>query len=131
MATGTSVAPSPAKTAWVASMTAATPGVELLVEIAARYAIRTPPEAGFQRRLVVRHRLQARRGVLLDGAGDHAGTRAQSRTVRASGPITSSDHDIGMVPKRLTRPRVGLMPTTPLAAAGQRMEPPVSEPRAA
>ena len=58
-------------------------------------------------------------------------TRAQSRTVRASGPITSSDQDIGMQPKRLTRPIVGLMPATPLAAAGQRIEPPVSEPSAA
>ena len=30
----------------------------------------------------------------------------------------------------LTRPRLGLMPNTPLQAAGMRMEPPASPPRA-
>ncbi len=33
-----------------------------------------------------------------------------------------------MTPARLVRPSVGLMPTTPLAAAGQRIEPSVSVP---
>src|SRR5688572_18162077 len=35
------------------------------------------------------------------------------------------------MPWRLTRPYVGHMPTTPLTAAGSRMEPPVSDPSAA
>ena len=33
-----------------------------------------------------------------------------------------------MLPRRLTRPLVGRQPTMPLAAAGQRIDPPVSEP---
>ena len=37
---------------------------------------------------------------------------------------------MGMTPRRLTRPSVGLMPTTPFAAAGQTMEPLVSVPMA-
>src|SRR5688572_4091236 len=56
--------------------------------------------------------------------------RAQSRTLRASGPTVSSDHERGSTPKRLTRPHVGFNPTTPLNAAGWRIEPPVSEPSA-
>jgi hypothetical protein len=57
-------------------------------------------------------------------------SRAQSPTLRASTPMQSSECDSGMVPYRLTRPSVGLMPTTPQAAAGRRTEPPVSEPSA-
>ncbi len=36
-----------------------------------------------------------------------------------------------MRPKRLTVPYVGFIPTTPHSEAGWRIEPPVSEPRAA
>jgi hypothetical protein len=44
------------------------------------------------------------------------------------GPTTSNECDIGIAPRRLTRPFVGTRPTTPETAAGQRIEPPVSEP---
>jgi hypothetical protein len=37
----------------------------------------------------------------------------------------------GMTPYRLTRPYVGLTPTTPQKLAGTRIEPPVSDPVAA
>src|SRR5689334_509623 len=56
---------------------------------------------------------------------------AASPTVRVSGPAWSSDQLWGTTPSRLTRPKVALSPTTPQAAAGIRMEPPVSEPSAA
>src|SRR5678816_776681 len=76
-------------------------------------------------------------GSLLD-AGSRGSTpaimrarRAQSRTVRASGPTLSCDHARGIAPYVLTRPLVGLKPTTPHSAAGVRIEPPVSEPSAA
>ena len=36
--------------------------------------------------------------------------------------------EMGMTPARLTRPTVGLIPTTPLAFAGQTMLPSVSVP---
>src|SRR5574337_2134741 len=35
---------------------------------------------------------------------------------------------MGMIPARLTSPRLGLMPTTPLTEEGQTMEPSVSVP---
>ena len=35
-----------------------------------------------------------------------------------------------MTPARLTRPKVGMSPTTPQCDAGPRIEPPVSEPSA-
>src|SRR5512133_1700846 len=38
---------------------------------------------------------------------------------------------MGMIPERLTSPRVGLMPTMPLVCAGQMIEPSVSVPIAA
>ena len=53
---------------------------------------------------------------------------AASSTVRVSGPTQSSVHDSGMALARLTRPQVGLMPTTPQKCAGSRIEPPVSDP---
>src|SRR5207247_7112308 len=58
-------------------------------------------------------------------------TRAASCTLRPNTPIWSSDDPNATSPQRLTRPYVGLMPTTPQKAAGCRTEPPVSEPRAA
>jgi len=56
--------------------------------------------------------------------------RAQSLTFRASTPMQSRECDNGIVPYLLTRPSVGLIPTTPHAAAGSRTDPPVSEPSA-
>src|SRR5215210_5332380 len=55
---------------------------------------------------------------------------AASATVRQSGPAVSCVWEIGMMPARLTRPTVGLMPTTPLADAGQTIDPSVSVPTA-
>src|SRR6266508_6384926 len=56
---------------------------------------------------------------------------AASRTVRAMGPAVSWLCAMGMMPARLTRPSVGLMPTSPLLFEGQTMEPSVSVPMAA
>lgn len=47
------------------------------------------------------------------------------------GPAVSCVLEIGMIPLRLSRPTVGLMPTIPLALDGQTMEPSVSVPTAA
>src|SRR2546429_3162821 len=54
---------------------------------------------------------------------------AASATVRPCGPTVSCVWEIGTTPPRLVRPTVGLMPTTPLALAGQTMLPAVSEPK--
>src|SRR3954453_14125565 len=48
---------------------------------------------------------------------------AASRTVRAIGPDVSWLCAIGMMPARLTRPSVGLIPTSPDADDGQTTEP--------
>ena len=40
------------------------------------------------------------------------------------------DHAMAIAPKRLTRPKLGLMPETPHHAEGQIMDPRVSEPSA-
>jgi hypothetical protein len=53
---------------------------------------------------------------------------AQSRTVRAIGPAVSWLAEIGMMPVRLTRPTVGLRPTSPFAVLGHTTEPSVSVP---
>src|SRR5207245_6692755 len=53
-------------------------------------------------------------------------TVAASATVRAWGPTVSCVCEMGTTPARLTRPTVGLMPTTPFAFAGQMMLPSVS-----
>src|SRR5947207_15842711 len=53
---------------------------------------------------------------------------AASATVRPCGPMVSWVCEIGTTPARLVRPTVGLMPTTPLALAGQTMLPSVSLP---
>ncbi len=55
---------------------------------------------------------------------------AASATVRAIGPAVSWLAGIGITPARLTRPTVGLSPTTPLVVAGQTIEPSVSVPTA-
>ena len=49
-------------------------------------------------------------------------------TVRAIGPTVSWLCAIGTTPARLVRPTVGLTPTSPQAAAGDRIEPSVSVP---
>src|SRR5437588_8895523 len=53
---------------------------------------------------------------------------AASATVRPCGPIVSCVCEMGTTPARLVSPTVGLMPTTPLALAGQTILPSVSEP---
>ncbi|MDQ1187941.1 hypothetical protein QE447_000444 [Stenotrophomonas sp. SORGH_AS282] len=56
---------------------------------------------------------------------------AASATLRVIGPAVSWLKEIGTMPSRLTRPTVGLSPTTPFTAAGQTMLPSVSVPTAA
>ena len=53
---------------------------------------------------------------------------AASVTVRAIGPGVSWSAVIGMTPYRLTRPTVGLMPTSMFWFDGLRMDPDVSVP---
>src|SRR6266704_191357 len=48
----------------------------------------------------------------------------------AIGPAVSCTGEIGTMPRRLTIPLVGLMPTIPQALAGQTIEPSVSVPTA-
>src|SRR3954471_360796 len=57
-------------------------------------------------------------------------TAAASATDRASGPMVSWVCEIGITPARLVSPTVGLIPTTPLALAGEASEPLVSVPMA-
>src|SRR3954447_10751828 len=56
---------------------------------------------------------------------------AASATVRVIGPAVSWLWAIGTIPLRLTRPSVGLMPTSPLLFDGDTIEPSVSVPMAA
>src|SRR3989442_4869861 len=56
-------------------------------------------------------------------------SNAASATDDVSGPIWSSELANAISPYRDTRPYVGLTPTTPLRAAGWRIDPPVSEPK--
>ena len=51
--------------------------------------------------------------------------------MRAIGPAVSWLCATGMIPARLTRPTVGLMPTMPVADPGQTIDPSVSVPIAA
>src|SRR5438874_8624674 len=53
---------------------------------------------------------------------------AASATERAIEPAVSWLCAIGTMPVRLTRPSVGLMPTSPIAAEGHTMDPSVSAP---
>lgn len=57
-----------------------------------------------------------------------ASTSAASRTVRHIGPAVSCVNEIGTMPSRLTRPTVGLMPTSAFTDAGEVIEPSVSVP---
>src|ERR1700741_3513062 len=54
---------------------------------------------------------------------------AASATVRPWGPMVSCVCAMGTTPARLVSPTVGLMPTTPLALAGETMLPSVLVPR--
>ena len=67
-----------------------------------------------------------------DGSGPWIAsyTAARSATERANGPTWSSEPAKSATPVRETRPYVGLRPKMPQKAAGTRMEPPVSDPRA-
>src|ERR1700750_3282630 len=56
---------------------------------------------------------------------------AASLTVRAIGPAVSWLCEIGMIPARLTRPTVGLIPTKEFPDDGHTTEPSVSVPIAA
>src|SRR6202790_5844717 len=53
---------------------------------------------------------------------------AVSATLRVMGPIVSWVKDTGTIPSRLIKPRVGRSPTKLVADAGERIEPPVSDP---
>src|SRR5438270_13439947 len=55
-------------------------------------------------------------------------TGAASAPFRVCGPTVSWVCEIGPTPARLTRPTVGLIPTTPFSFAGQTMLPSVSVP---
>ena len=55
-------------------------------------------------------------------------TLAASLTVLAIGPAVSCVSEIGIIPDRLTKPTVGLIPTTPFTEAGHEIEPFVSVP---
>src|SRR5215210_1619516 len=57
-----------------------------------------------------------------------ASSTTASATVRAIGPAVSCVCEIGMIPVRLTRPTVGLIPTRPLAPDGHTIDPSVSVP---
>ena len=57
-------------------------------------------------------------------------TMAQSSTVHVKGPGISSDQQLGRIPRVDRRPGVGIRPTVPVAEAGRRTEPVVSEPSA-
>src|SRR5690606_8946336 len=54
--------------------------------------------------------------------------KAASATLRAIGPAVSCDCAMGMMPLRPIRPTVGLIPTSPVIAAGQITLPSVSVP---
>src|SRR5271166_5073821 len=56
---------------------------------------------------------------------------AASRTLRVIGPAVSNEVESGTIPCVLIRPALGRCPTMPHSAAGQRIEPEVSDPSAA
>src|SRR5439155_16680180 len=58
-------------------------------------------------------------------------TVAASATVRPMGPTTSWLWAMGTTPARLVRPRVGLIPASPVVEDGHTMDPSVSVPSAA
>ena len=70
------------------------------------------------------------RGSRGDAPASTSSAAAASRTDRVIGPQWSSVGHSGLMPARLTRPKVGFSPTMPHTDAGQRIEPPVSVPGA-
>src|ERR1700720_3828584 len=54
--------------------------------------------------------------------------RAASATLRVIGPIVSCVKETGTIPSRLISPIDGRKPTRLFADAGERIEPPVSDP---
>ena len=73
------------------------------------------------------HRLHGSAG---SGPAARATARAAAATSDANTDTQSSDRHAGTTPRLVIRPRVGLIPTIPLQAAGTRPEPAVSVPRA-
>jgi hypothetical protein len=73
-------------------------------------------------------------GQVIGSAGEEPAmterASAASRTVRVSGPSTDRLGHPRNPGSLGTRPKVGLWPTTPQKAAGMRIEPPPSVPRA-
>ena len=68
---------------------------------------------------------------LIKGRSDmNSARRATSATQRPMGPAVSCRGERGTTPRPLTMPMVGFKPTSPLLAAGDRMDPSVSEPTA-
>src|SRR5207247_5025152 len=63
-----------------------------------------------------------------DGLSSAPSRIAASATVRAIGPAVSWSSVIGIIPWRLMRPVVGLMPTSIVSAAGFTTDPAVSVP---
>ena len=95
------------------------------------------PDPGAIERRVVEERRVVREGMPgLAAVAGSAGSMpviapsitAASVTLRVIGPAVSCSAEIGMIPARLSRPTVGLMPTTAFAPAGQTIEPSVSVP---
>src|SRR6266568_1942180 len=64
------------------------------------------------------------------GPASAPSSTAASATDRVIGPAVSWTGEIGTMPVRLTRPRVGFTPTIPQALAGLMIEPSVSDPTA-
>ena len=75
-----------------------------------------------------RPRSSAGAGTPLVSLASTQSSIAQSATLLAIGPTESSEWASGSTPSSGTRRAVGLNPTTPLSAAGMRVEPPVSVP---
>jgi hypothetical protein len=73
-------------------------------------------------------RLAAVAGSRGSGPLSAASSSAASATVRAIGPAVSWLCEMGMMPERLTRPTVGLIPTSPFADDGHTIDPSVSVP---
>ncbi len=71
-----------------------------------------------------------RGGIFGVGGGQHGQQRRRVRDARPIGPAVSCTGEIGTMPRRLTKPLVGLMPTTPQVLAGETIEPSVSVPTA-
>ena len=89
-----------------------------------------PPGApvGAAEERLPRRRGGAQYGSPATGPAIASSIAAASRTVRASGPLVPRPVTSQPSGALLTRPRVGLMPNSPLMPAGMRIEPPPSLP---